>query len=273
MEWIFNLEKAPWWGGVFERLVKSMKQCLRKTIGKARLSYDKLLTATTEVEMILNSRPISYVSTEDIEKPLTPSHLLVGHRILGLPDSHYYEDQDDNTDMSPDHLSRRMKHLNQTLDHFWKSEYLLELRNCHCYDRNTSRSNNLDPISSDDIVIVHTQGRPRASWRLARVEDLIRGSDGQVRGATLRVNTKGACSKLLRQPLQRIYPLEIHCREPNENPNQDIRPTPGDTTAQNQDDADIAPKVPLRRSIRAATQRATDCMRACTYVLGLDCED
>ena len=106
--------QSPWWGGVFERLVKSMKQYLRKTIGKARLSYDELLTKTTEVEMILNSRPILYVSTEDIEEP---SHLLVGHRILSLPDSHYYEDQDDDMDMSPDHLSRRMKHLNQTLDH------------------------------------------------------------------------------------------------------------------------------------------------------------
>lgn len=29
--------------------------------------YDELLTVVTEVEVILNSRPISYVSTEDIE--------------------------------------------------------------------------------------------------------------------------------------------------------------------------------------------------------------
>lgn len=276
MEWSFNLEKAPWWGGIFERLIKSMKQCLRKTIGKARLSYDELLTAITEVEMILNSRPISYVSTEDIEEPLTPSHLLVGHRILSLPDSHYYEDEDDDMDTTPDCLSRRMKHLNQTLDHFWKrwkSEYLLELRNCHRYDKN--RSNNLDPVSRGDIVIVHAEGRPRALWRLARIEDLIRGSDGQVRGATLRVNTRGARSTLLRRPLQRLYPLEIHCREPNEDPDQGTRPTPGDTASQHQDGVDIAPEVPLRRSRRAATQRATDRMRACAYALGLgsDCED
>ena len=41
--WDFNLEKAPWWGGVFERLVKSAKYCLRKIIGIACLSYDELL--------------------------------------------------------------------------------------------------------------------------------------------------------------------------------------------------------------------------------------
>lgn len=39
---------------------------------------DELVTATTEVEAILNSRPLSYVSTEDLKEPLTPSHLMVG---------------------------------------------------------------------------------------------------------------------------------------------------------------------------------------------------
>ena len=71
MEWSFNLEKAPWWGGVFERMVKSVKRCLRKTIGRAKLCYDELSTALTEVEMIVNSRPLSFVSTEDMEEPLT----------------------------------------------------------------------------------------------------------------------------------------------------------------------------------------------------------
>ena len=28
VNWVFNLEKAPWWGGMFERLVKSTKRCL-----------------------------------------------------------------------------------------------------------------------------------------------------------------------------------------------------------------------------------------------------
>ena len=59
MKWTFNLEKAPWWGGVFERLVKSVKRCLKKTIRGARLTYEELLTVISEVEMILNCRPLS----------------------------------------------------------------------------------------------------------------------------------------------------------------------------------------------------------------------
>ena len=49
----------------------------------------------TEVEMILNSRPLSYVSTEDLEEPLTPSHLLMGRRVLSLPDPANVHPEDD----------------------------------------------------------------------------------------------------------------------------------------------------------------------------------
>ena len=30
--WKFNLVAAPWWGGLFERFVRSIKRCLKKDI-------------------------------------------------------------------------------------------------------------------------------------------------------------------------------------------------------------------------------------------------
>jgi len=54
-------------------------------------SQDKLLTALTEVEMILNSRPLSYVLTEDIVQPLTSSHVMTGQRLLSLPEAVHYK--------------------------------------------------------------------------------------------------------------------------------------------------------------------------------------
>ena len=81
----FNLEKTPWWGGIFERMVKSTKRCL-KVIGRNCLTYDELLTLVIEVEVVFNSCPLSYVSSEDVEEPLTPSHLTMGIRLLTLPD-------------------------------------------------------------------------------------------------------------------------------------------------------------------------------------------
>ena len=67
--WKFNLEKVRWHGGLFERLIKSAKW---KTIGKSTLTYEELLTVITEVEAVLNSMPISYESTKDLDEPLTP---------------------------------------------------------------------------------------------------------------------------------------------------------------------------------------------------------
>ena len=77
-QWIFNIECAPWWGGVFEQMVKSNKRCLRKMVGRANFSLDELLSAVVEIEAVINSRPLSYISSSDYDEPLTPSHLVVG---------------------------------------------------------------------------------------------------------------------------------------------------------------------------------------------------
>ena len=55
VKWVFNIPKAPWRGGIFEGMVRSAKWCLRRILGQAKLSYNELLTALTEVEMVLNS--------------------------------------------------------------------------------------------------------------------------------------------------------------------------------------------------------------------------
>ena len=47
VKWNFNLEKAPWWGGFFERLVKSTKRCLKKTIGTCRSKTDTFIVQDT----------------------------------------------------------------------------------------------------------------------------------------------------------------------------------------------------------------------------------
>ena len=43
------LASAPWWGGFYERLVRSIKLSLKKTIGKARLTFEELNTVLIEV--------------------------------------------------------------------------------------------------------------------------------------------------------------------------------------------------------------------------------
>ena len=65
VNWVFNHEKVPWWGGMFARLIKSTKRCLQKLIGQARFLYDEMHTAVVEIEAIINLRPLTYVSSDD----------------------------------------------------------------------------------------------------------------------------------------------------------------------------------------------------------------
>ena len=69
-------------GGFFERMVKSVKHCLKKVIGNARLSFHKLLTVLVEVEGTLNSRPHNNNPSGEV---LPLSHLIRERRLESLP--------------------------------------------------------------------------------------------------------------------------------------------------------------------------------------------
>ncbi len=265
IKWVFNLPKAPWWGGVFERLIRSTKRCLRKIIGQARFAYDELLTAIVEVEAVLNSRPLSYVSMDDIEEPLTPSHLLIGRRILSLPD-HLCggaEDDDGDIGIGPEVLTKRARHLNNVLNRFWarwRKEYLLELRETHRHHRGHTCPS---PVAVDDVVIVHSAARPRNFWKLGRVKELLTGRDGRVRGAVLQVAGNGRQATQLYRPVQLLYPLEVS-QPVRGAPNDDHPEQPAVPLDQTDNEEVAAPHDPdeaellPRHSRRAAALEARD---------------
>ncbi|GFT12334.1 integrase catalytic domain-containing protein [Trichonephila clavipes] len=77
IHWKFIVESAPWWGGFYERLVKTIKDPLRKILGRALLTFEELSTILSEVEVIVNHRPLTYVENDPGEpEPLTPAHFL-----------------------------------------------------------------------------------------------------------------------------------------------------------------------------------------------------
>ena len=80
--WHFNPPAAPHMGGVWERLVKSVKEVLHVTMKDRVLTDPQLATTFTEVEAILNSRPLTHASSDsnDLEA-LSPNHIMLGlHR-------------------------------------------------------------------------------------------------------------------------------------------------------------------------------------------------
>ena len=84
VKWKFNLERASWWGGFFEHMVRCVKRCPKKILKNAKLTCEELLTVVVEIECVLNSRPLTYVSSKDRVEPLTPSHLLTRRRLLSI---------------------------------------------------------------------------------------------------------------------------------------------------------------------------------------------
>ena len=60
IKWHFIMERAPWWGGFYERMVGTVKRCLKKTIGRALLTFEELRTVTVEAEAVVNSRSMTY---------------------------------------------------------------------------------------------------------------------------------------------------------------------------------------------------------------------
>ena len=185
IRWRFNLKRDPWWGGFFERLIRSVKRCLKKILKNAKLSYEELLTVVTEVECVLNSRPLTYVSSKDIEEPLTPSHLMTGRRLLSIPDEIAVE-KEKTSEVSL--LTRRQRYLLLLLSHFWncwKRECVVELREHHRIKKGTFTGHS---IQLGDIATVMEEGRSnRGTWKLGKVQDVHPGNDGLVRGATVEV--------------------------------------------------------------------------------------
>ncbi|KAK3742809.1 hypothetical protein QZH41_002738 [Actinostola sp. cb2023] len=197
IRWQFNLSRAPWWGGQFERMVGLTKQALYKSIGKGNLRWSELEEVLLDIEVALNNRPLSYVE-DDVQMPLlTPSAML-----FGQPSQLPEQEPDTIEDVD---LRKRARYLRKCKDALWtrwQTEYLKALRERHNMKSN-ARETTLKP---GDVMIIKSDERNRRKWKLGIVDQLFEGRDGVVRGVRLR-----AGKSYLERPIQHLYPLEVAC--------------------------------------------------------------
>ena len=212
--WDFIIEKAPWHGGFWERMVRSVKRCLKKTVGRAYLSFEEMRTLLIEIEATLNNRPLTYVYDDEqgVSHPLTPAALIYGRTVATTPNDKQFE-----IISTSQALTRRDKYHQRLLNQFtnqWRTEYLLSLRESSRVSRGSDKS----VIGVGDIVILKNDKSSRAFWKLARVEELIKSRDNVVRSARIRVlNTENGKSTYLRRPIQHLIPLELYSTKEQEN--------------------------------------------------------
>ena len=200
--WKFIPERAPWWGGFWERAVQTVKRLLRKTLGQTCLMEDELETIIVKVEAIVNSRPLTYVYSDARDpEPLTPSHLLIGRRLNLLPPFGSQQVTDPN--WSADDLRSCAVNRDLWADSFWdlyRKEYMHSLR------LPLKGTNQPVQVNVGDVVHVAEENAPRLTWKLGRVESICPSKiDGVVRAAYVRV----AKGNVLRRSVKHLYPMEV----------------------------------------------------------------
>jgi len=174
VEWQFNPPLSSHRGGVWERLIRSVRRVLRSTANEQTLTDEKLGTLLIEAERILNSRPLVPVHSGVEERPaLTPNDLLIlNSRNYGV--------------VPPTITERYVKgwqQVNYLTQVFWKRwlrEYLPLLQ---------QRKKWLKPrrnLKPGDVVLVISSGLARERWPLGIVEEVETSSDGLVRTVAVR---------------------------------------------------------------------------------------
>ncbi|XP_025996386.2 uncharacterized protein LOC113005268 [Solenopsis invicta] len=122
--WHFIPPLAPHFGGLWESVVKLFKHHLRRVVEDSLFTYEELSTFVTEVEGILNSRPITTISSDPNDMlVLSPAHYLIGRPITALPEG--------DLSSTPANRLSTWQHITKVRQDFWARwylEYLNELQ-------------------------------------------------------------------------------------------------------------------------------------------------
>ena len=177
IEWIFNPPTASHMGGVWERMIRSVRQILRAMLKEQIVSDEVLSTVMAEVVNILNSRPLSRNSdSPQDEQPITPNHLLHLRSCPSLPPGVFSKD-----DNSCKRAWRQAQYLAGLFWHRWIRQYLPTLLKRRKW--NETRRN----LKVGDLVLLVDESFSRGKWPLGRVLDVIVSRDGLVR--TVKIKT------------------------------------------------------------------------------------
>ena len=204
-KWIFSTQYSPWKNAVSEVMVSLLKKSLRFCLRSAKIDYYEMVTLLCEIEQIVNSRSLSYISDNDSSEmgPITPFMLARGRPAALYPDLPYKQKVEDHP------ISKKMLHRRRMLDSFekrWKKSYLSQL----CL---TKKWRNLPklPIQEGLQVILKDDSlkMSRNQWKCGIIDKCHKSSDGQTRTCTVRVyNPKNQKISYLQRSVQKLSCME-----------------------------------------------------------------
>jgi len=178
---------------MYERLIKSVKKTLYKTLGRTTLNFEQFESVIADIERHLNNRPLTYLESDGWEEQvLTPNVLMWGQNAYEVEEPE--EEGDEVTK-----LHTRLREAKQHAWSRWRNESLHSLLESHRVNRKTAPVPNIG-----EIVLVVGDEKNRGKWKKERVMGHVKGRDGIMRGVTLL--HKG---HHIERPVSLVCPLEI----------------------------------------------------------------
>ncbi|CAH8551523.1 unnamed protein product [Dicrocoelium dendriticum] len=173
VQWHYNPPMASHRGGIWERIIRSVRRILLSVAGQQTLDDETLNTLLIEAERIVNSRPLVPLTSDPNDREaLTPNDLLIlrsnaTHILTALPEEY----------------NRCWRQVNYLTALFWKRwvrEYLPLLQSRQKW---LHSSRNFRP---GDVVLVSSEASSRGTWPLGVIESCTDSGDGLVRTAVVR---------------------------------------------------------------------------------------
>lgn len=198
---------AAWQGAAWERLIRTIKLCIFKSVGRKRLEFFTFSALLSDVQNVINSRPLTYKDSDGGEFDMVSpnSFLKFGQScslVFGNVDGQQLEFP------SRKLLVSSLNKRDEILDSFtseWFDSYLLSLR-----EHDSSKYEDwIDRVAVGDVVLIYSPIKPRVHWNLGRIVELFTGSDGKVRNVLL----KRSDGQEVTYSINLLYPLEIHARD------------------------------------------------------------
>ena len=108
--WQFNLSKSPWWGGMYERLIREIKMTLYKTVRKTPFTLEQLEGVIMDIEKHLNNRPLTYIESDFGKEVLTQNVIMFGQK------AHQIE----NIEVEDDEVTKMLKRQQEAKQYAWQ---------------------------------------------------------------------------------------------------------------------------------------------------------
>ncbi|XP_076220952.1 uncharacterized protein LOC116434377 [Nomia melanderi] len=192
IDWKFIPPRAPHFGGLWEAAVKSFKHHLIRVVGTDLFTYEEFNTLIIQIESILNSRPLTPLSSDPNDLiAFTPGHFLIGDSLTSLRERDF-------TDTSANRLST-WQHIQKVKGHFWNRwhrEYLNELT------RRSKWTTGSHSIKEGTVVLLKEDNVTPMQWPLRKVMKVHPGSDNIIRTVTIKTATN-----VIDRSVKRIVPL------------------------------------------------------------------